>query len=295
MVVLKRFLRICLVLTAGGLILLLVAGYAAALHPVGDSLAVFRAQGAAALLATAAFALSVGLRRLAGISVVIVVVTGAPLIRAYAQTGTPGSLTLYQKNLLFQNDDLASLATDITRTRPDFITLQEVSTSNRRLLAALATDYQTLQFCTTTGVGGTAVLSRFPAVPGTATCAFRFAAVQVETDAGAVWAISIHLYWPWPYRQAPQVDELVPRIAALAGPKIIAGDFNMVPWSRNMRRIAVAGEVQFAQPIRGSYPAFGPALTLPIDHVLTPMGGVTSLRPLLGSDHHGLLVQFDLP
>jgi endonuclease/exonuclease/phosphatase (EEP) superfamily protein YafD len=289
------FIKMLLALTAVVLILLLGAGYGAALHPIGDSLAVFRAQGAVALLATAAVALPLSLRRLAGVSAVIAALAGAPLIRAYTQTGTPGSLTLYQKNLLFRNDDLDSLAADIAETRPDFITLQEVSTSNRPLLAALVQDYRTVQFCTASGIGGTAVLSRFPAISGTATCTARFAAVQVATDAGPLWLISIHLHWPWPYGQAAQVDDLAPRIAAMTGPKVIAGDFNMVPWSRNLRRIAAAGEVQFAHPIRGSYPQFGPALTLPSDHVLTPTGGTTSLRPLFGSDHHGLLVQFDLP
>ena len=36
-------------------------------------------------------------------------------------------------------------------------------------------------------------------------------------------------------------------------------------------------------------------LRLPVDHVLVPGGrGVSALRPLLGSDHFGVLLRFDL-
>ncbi|MGL5010351.1 MAG: endonuclease/exonuclease/phosphatase family protein [Paracoccaceae bacterium] len=278
------------------LILLLAAGYAASYHPIGDSLAVFRAQGAAALLAAAALCWLLSERRTAVLAIFIAAINGLPLIYAYASSGPPGPFTLYQKNMLFMNDDLGTLGQDIVAAAPDFITLQEVSSPNRELMTLLADRFPTRHYCDfTRRVGGTAVLSHFPAVPGTAICAPGMTALQVTTDNGPVWLISIHTFWPWPFQQPRQIDLLIPRIAALTGPKIIAGDFNMVPWSRAMTRFAEAGGVTFAQPTRGTYPQFGPLLTLPIDHVLTPMGGSTTLRPLAGSDHRGLLVTFDLP
>jgi endonuclease/exonuclease/phosphatase (EEP) superfamily protein YafD len=292
--VLLGFLRVIAVVMAVILITLQMGGYAGALHPIGDSLAVFRAQGAAGLLAMALFAWPVGLRTLAGLSGVIAAVTAAPLLLAYAQAGSPGEFTLYQKNLLFQNDDLPAMAADIGAASPAMITLQEVSVPNMALLEALSDTYPTQHFCNFSGVGGTAVLTRYPPVPGTETCAHGLTALQVTTEAGPVWLISIHQYWPWPYQQAAQNANLVGVIAGLTGPKVIGGDFNMVPWSHAMAGIAAAGDVRFAGPVRGTYRQFGPLLGLPIDHVLTPLGGTTELRPLAGSDHHGLLVRFAL-
>jgi endonuclease/exonuclease/phosphatase (EEP) superfamily protein YafD len=292
--VLLGFLRIVAVTMAAILITLQMGGYTGAWSPVGDSLSVFRAQGAAGLLAVAVVAWSLGLRKVAGLSGVIAAVTVAPLLFAYAQAGSPGEFTLYQKNLLFLNDDLSATAADVIATAPAMITLQEVSAPNMALLEALSDPYPTQHFCNFSAVGGTAVLSRYPAVPGTETCAHGLTALQVTTEAGPLWLISIHQYWPWPYQQAAQNANLVTVIAGLTGPKVIGGDFNMVPWSHAMAGIAAAGEVRFARPVRGTYRQFGPFLGLPIDHVLTPFGGTTELRPVAGSDHNGLLVRFAL-
>jgi endonuclease/exonuclease/phosphatase (EEP) superfamily protein YafD len=222
-------------------------------------------------------------------------VTVTPVASAYLRSGPSSGLVIYQKNLLFRDSDLAAIAADIVDAAPDFITLQEVSDRNRVLLDALAATYPTRQFCSLTRIGGTVALSRYPAIPGTATCVRGLSAVQVETDEGPLWVISVHLFWPWPYGQAPQVEELAALINRLDGPKIIGGDFNMVPWSHVMRQFADAGDVHMARPVRGTYAGFAPLLMLPIDHVLTPAGGLTELRPLFGSDHHGVLVRFGLP
>lgn len=292
----RRLFTGLLGIAASVLVLLIAFGYMVALHPAGDSFAVFRTQLAALLLAVAALAFASRLRKLSAICAAVAMFAGLPLLVAYLQPGKPGSLTLYQKNLLFISDDLSGLATDIANQQPDFITLQEVSVPNQDVMKALLPSYPTQHLCPfARRIGGTAVLSTFPAVPGTATCVNGMTAIQLETGAGPVWLISIHLQWPWPYGQAEQVNDLLPAIAALQGPKIIGGDFNMVPWSGHMRRFADAGAVQLAQPVRGTYTQFGPLLHLPIDHVLTPAGGTTTLRPLLGSDHLGMLVRFDLP
>jgi endonuclease/exonuclease/phosphatase (EEP) superfamily protein YafD len=293
--ILKRWMAGIAIAGACPLILVIGAGYLGFVHPAGDSFAVFRAQFAVLLLALAALVWLSGIRKFAALSATFALFAGIPLLIAYQQTGTTGGLTLYQKNMLYINDDLPGLAADIIATQPDFITLQEVSDANAALMDDLLSTYPTQHFCSFSRVGGAAVLSNHTSVPGSATCARGMAAIQVETGAGPVWLISIHLHWPWPYGQAAQVNELVPSIAAFDGPKIIGGDFNMVPWSSHMRRFVQASSAQFAQPVRGTYTGFGPLMHLPIDHVLTPAGGSTTVRPLLGADHLGLLVQFDLP
>ncbi len=118
--------------------------------------------------------------------------------------------------------------------------------------------------------------------------------MQVEGPQGRLWLVSIHLHWPWPYRQAAQLATLVPMIEGLDGPTVIAGDFNMVRWSTALGALRTAGRVRNAGPVRGTYPQFGPLLVLPIDHVLAPGGGTVALRPLLGSDHLGLVAEVGL-
>lgn len=60
---------------------------------------------------------------------------------ATLQPGGSGSLTLYQKNLRFDNAELPALEADIRQTDAVALTLQEVSDANRALLAALATAF----------------------------------------------------------------------------------------------------------------------------------------------------------
>ncbi len=147
-------------------------------------------------------------------------------------------------------------------------------------------------------VGGVAVASIWPVVEGSRICGDLdgMAAMQVKTPAGPIWVISLHLHWPYPHRQPVQVRRLIPQIEALQGRKIIGGDFNMVPWSATLRRIeAASGSKRIGYPHK-TFPMFDGGLRLPIDHTLVPDTRLyqTKMRPLLGSDHHGLFAEFRL-
>ena len=135
-------------------------------------------------------------------------------------------------------------------------------------------------------------------IAGSARCeaASGMAAMQVETPDGPVWVVSLHLHWPYPMGQAAQVRSLVPQLESLSGPVVLGGDFNMVPWSHAMRVIARAtaskriGVPQYSLPLKRLY-------TLPIDHVLVNRNAkpaITEKRPLLGSDHFGVLARFHI-
>jgi endonuclease/exonuclease/phosphatase (EEP) superfamily protein YafD len=286
------FLRVLVWFGIVGFGALLAAGFAGAIHPAGDSFAVFRAQAAAGLMGCALLGVILRMRKVGVVCGMVALVTATPVASAYLRSGPSGGLVIYQKNLLYIDSDLAAIAADIRETAPDFVTLQEVSDRNRPLLRDLRDSYRTQLYCPFRGV---VVMSRFAAVPGKSVCGPGLSAMQVETGEGPLWVISVHLFWPWPFDQALQVQELSELIAGLDGPKVIAGDFNMVPWSDTMHKIATAGGVQFARPLHVTFPGFGALLGLPIDHVLTPAGGNTELRPLFGSDHHGVLVRFGLP
>lgn len=268
-----------------------LAGYLGGLHPAGDSLAVFRAQGAALLALIAGGALMAGARRAGVAGLVLAVAAGAPVALMYFQPGQPGPLVIYQKNMLVRNADLPGLEADIRAMAPDVLTLQEVSPANQMLLAALTDVLPHQLWCPFAAVGGTAVATSRPPVPGGEVCAKGLAALQVLGPNGPVWLVSVHLHWPWPHGQAEQVADLVPVIAGLEGPVVLAGDFNMVRWGQAAQALAGAARAVPAGRVLGSYIGFAPWVSLPIDHVLAPHGGTVETRPALGSDHLGLLAR----
>ena len=287
----KPVLSVLCVLTA----LPLLAGYLGVLHPMGDSFAVFRLQGAGLLAVLSALALIAGAARVGRLGMLFALLAGVPVAWTYGSRPEAGAdLRLYQKNMLFRNDDLAGLAQDIRNGAPDVVTLQEVSEPNIALLEALKPEFPHQLKCDFSSVGGAAVITRLTPVPNATICQPGLAAMQVQGPDGPIWLVSIHLHWPWPYDQATQVQDLLPVLEGLQVPVVMAGDFNMVRWSHTLATMAKAARTQPAGAVVGTLEGHFYGLTLPIDHVLSPGGGKVETRPVLGSDHLGLLADLDL-
>ncbi len=290
-------LKLALNLALIALLAALLASYGGALHPAGDSLAVFRGQMALGLVVVVPLLAAIRLRRRATAVLGLAAIAGLPVAWAGQSASvfhSDTNFSLYQKNLSFRAHDLSPLETDIRATSADFVTLQEVTGANAALIRALSDTLPTAQFCGFAGVGGVAVLSRWPKVAGSGICDDGLAAMQVETPRGRVWLVSLHLHWPWPYGQAAQVNRLLPALQTLDGKVVLGGDFNMVPWSHTYAEIARATRAQRANAAQGTLALAGGWLTLPIDHVLGPYGGEAGLRPRLGSDHMGVLARIGL-
>lgn len=274
--------------------------YAGVLHPLGDSLAVFR------LPLAMAFGIGVvwtGWPRvvrwpLAALCLAALAAIWLP--RVLMPAASEHDWTLYQQNLLYNRKDDTALMAEVAARQPDFMTLQEVSMANRALVDDMPGEFLTQVFCPGRSVGGTAVLSRYPAVPGTETCATPgggLAAVQVETEHGRVWLVSLHLLWPYPHGQAGHLDRLVPVLEALEGPVILGGDFNAVAWSHAVRRIEAATGTTMIGPFRGTFDLPFVNAPIGIDHVLTTNRAAqeVAVLPKLGSDHHGVIAYLSAP
>ncbi len=271
----------------------LVGGFLGWLHPLGDALAVGRAYAAGAVAGLALLAIWAGQRHAAFGALLLALLVGVQVALTYLWPGPPGQFVLYQKNLRFDNSELAAVEADIRAVEPLAVTLQEVSDPNLALLSALSDAYPHQLRCATRGIGGPAVLTRLPPVPGSEVCARGLAALQVEWKDRRVWVVSLHLHWPWPHAQAEQVAALLPVLRGLEGPVLMAGDFNMVRWGASVDALAEAARVIPAGPSRGTYLGFDPLARLPIDHALAPSGGRITLRPPLGSDHLGLVASLE--
>lgn len=283
---------------AGAVLLLialamLAATYAGALHPAGDSLAVGRPVLAAVILLA-----GLVLRGRTGwTAAAIGALALIPMLwDARPRPEVAPGITVYQKNLLFRLDDPAAIIADIREHDPDIVLLAELSDRNLAIPRALHNTLPHQEICPAHAVGAVAILSRWPL--GDVDCRTGTGAVaaRVETPAGPLTAAALHLYWPWPSLQPAQVAGLLPWLSALPRPAVIGGDFNAVPRSRAVARIAAATGTRRAGPLRPSFILQG-VLPITIDHVLVPGGWSARalMRPGLGSDHRGQLVTMAPP
>lgn len=286
--ILGAILKTLMVLT----ILALAAGYLGWLHPLGDSLAVGRPYAAGALAVLAFLSVRVGLRLAAFGALILPLIVGLQVALVQFWPGPPGSVLLYQKNMLYRNDDLAGLEADIRAVAPVALTLQEVAAPNRALLQALS-DILPHQLHCDGRRGGTAVATSLPPVKDGTLCLNGLAAMQVTWKDRQIWIVSVHLNWPWPYDQAQQVPDLRRGLERLEGPILMAGDFNMVRWGYSVAAMAASARGIAAGPSRGTFMGFAPWLTLPIDHAFAPNGGRIRLRGALGSDHLGFTAELE--
>ncbi len=126
-----------------------------------------------------------------------------------------------------------------------------------------------------------------------------------DPEFGRFRVVGVHLTLPYrAERQTRQVDRLIALRGTLTEPAILAGDFNMTPWSYRLQRLlATAGLRRHATFLRSwptdRHPQFRlPAPAFLIDHVLTtPDIKSISIRtgPNLGSDHLPVIARLRLP
>ncbi|WP_141134993.1 endonuclease/exonuclease/phosphatase family protein [Tropicimonas sediminicola] len=268
--------------------------------PLGDSLAVFRTHIAALTCGIAGiFVLSGGLRTSAVLAVFAFGST-APLIVSSSTYGAlgPDTYTLYQKNLLNFGRTPQAIADDIKAFEPDFVTLQELSTHNLHALESTLAQFPNRVICRSSEIRGVAMLTSHEIVEGTARCypQLDLALAQVELGNKRIWVASVHLLWPFPYGQHKQARAIAAVISQLEGDIVVSGDFNMVRGGASVGRIERAANARAAGENLTTYPRFSAFAPLAIDHVLVPANSsaIVERRPLLGSDHYGLLAQFDI-
>lgn len=292
----KRFLRVCLWVAFFGGALGLLGGFAGTYHPAADSIAVFRLYALLAVaISLAVFALSKR-RFMAAVSAAILV-SGIISLRPNLLSPAPvEGLSLLQSNMQFKND--ARQLVDYVKTNaPDIITLQEITTRSIPQLAQLRGLYPYQVVCPFAAVGGVAILSKFRMKGRQGEGCLEgqgMVSAQLETPLGDITVVSLHLHWPWPYRQATQLEALIPALNGLQGPVVVGGDFNMVPWATPIEKIGEATNTRVIAGLRFSKSLLAGFVQLPIDQVMVSNGWLASAEtgPQLGSDHNAILARF---
>jgi endonuclease/exonuclease/phosphatase (EEP) superfamily protein YafD len=294
----------------------LVAGFFASAHPALDSLAHFRVHLAVVMILFATLALGGSMWRqglmaiafgLAAIGTAIGIPAGLGQVHAtfHPKDDAAPTYRLLQMNLRFDNAEPGKVLSMIGRTRPDIITLDEVSQMWAQKLDLLSSAYPHRIVCTMENAGGVAILSLRPFgkdQPARCLDGGVFAVADIDLGGRLVQVGALHLHWPWPFDQSAQIDRLAAPLGKMAGTAILAGDLNATPWSASARRVAEAGafhRVKVPGPT-WLYRRLPEALRfagLPIDHIFAK-GDVMvhSARTLeaAGSDHLPLLMEFSL-
>jgi len=276
---------------------LMAASFAGWWFAFGDSLAVLRYWISVVTLVAMVLLVRRRRRPLAALILIFGLTAGAAGVWVQDRLQpAPGGYALYQKNMLRNNAAQETLVAEILSADADFVTVQELGPHTLPAFRTLAAHYPTSVECFGAGGNRASVLAKWPQVPDSALCRadLGLSAVRVTTPAGEITVASLHLPWPWPYPQKARLDQVLPVLRTLAAPVVLAGDFNMVPWSAAVGQVEDATGTRRLGPFFRTYIGHNGMLRLPIDHVLVPgEQGHLQLRPLAGSDHHGLLARFD--
>ncbi|WP_170360967.1 endonuclease/exonuclease/phosphatase family protein [Ruegeria arenilitoris] len=294
-----RIVRNLIIGCASMLMGLVIIGFTGPVIAAGDSFALLRPLAGVLLLPCAVILLCMRARYVALSAIAVAVLAIGSIATSYAAPSgdcNGACLTLYQKNLMSQAWPRYPLADDIIESNAEIVTLQEVSSHNRKYMRNMFEHYPAKSICEFRPEQNVAILTTLPIVEGSEFCleGYGLVGVQVKTPGGGlVWVVSVHLNWPFPYDQSKQSQVIADRIKELDGPVLIAGDFNMVPWGQSVQRIAAAADNQSFGTILNTHNLGSWQIPLPIDILLFPKGttGTVELRPLMGSDHLGKLAR----
>ncbi|PUB13160.1 endonuclease/exonuclease/phosphatase family protein [Yoonia sediminilitoris] len=262
------------------------SGFLGRFHPLGDSLSLLRLPLGVGCVLLVIASPSRSQRLVCAMAAVAAGVTTVPLFFAGAPNG---DLTLYSKNVWYRNSQLDALAQDMRASGAEVITLQEVSHRNRMWLTGLADIYPHQHLCRNAGWSGIAVLSKHPIRKTRCSSRRAVAAAQIARDGQAIWVVSIHLAWAYPYGHETALQSALAVLDGLTGPVVIGGDFNVFPWASSVGALTAATATQLAGPLRPTYWLKG--VPLPLDHAYSPGGGQVTYQPELGSDHQGVLAR----
>ena len=301
----RRGLRTITRLGAAALFGAILFSFLAPFSPLADSVGHFRLHLTVLLAVSAPLMVALRARGDAAAAALLALCVAAfgfrPAFPGAAQAGGAADLTVLQLNLLYKNRDHPAVLALIDRERPDLIALQEVSRRNRPLLDALSKDFPYQHFCPFANVGGVAVLSRFPPTHfGARNCAGEqgLAWMSVSSPDGPLAFGSLHLHWPFPYRQPQQARRLAAELRKAPRPLLVAGDFNAAPWSQTARSLAEASGTRLLGGLRFtfhfSWNGRRRPIGMPIDHLLAdPRLEAVSIKTSepVGSDHRAVIAR----
>lgn len=221
-----------------------------------------------------------------------------PLTFQATQASTPSTSSAAMKVISFNmwrgNQDLADIEKFLRDQGADVVLLQEVSgTHAEALLPALADLYPHQLSCADTSHCGLALLSR------TEWAEAHTVAGTMDNPA-LIWArfgtsdrpyriAGLHHAWPFQaHAQAKHTDWLIAWRRSVSEPLLIAGDFNLTPFSWKLSKFAWKTGLKRYSTYQRSWPGHRYTPAFLIDHIFSsdafrPLD--VKVGPALGSDH----------
>jgi endonuclease/exonuclease/phosphatase (EEP) superfamily protein YafD len=222
--------------------------------------------------------------------------------------GTPDArvaptLTVLAVNVQARNPESAALLEIIAREDPDVVLFIEFTKRWAERLAPLASRYPHRYELPRDDAFGIALFSRHPLESAHEARLGTTDAIdaRVATPRGTVRFIGVHLRPPftagWAHERNSELLALAAHIDGNDEPLVVAGDFNMSPYSPYLASFLAVTGLRDARAEFGlgvTWPTFFPLLGIPIDHCLVSNDlGVAQYRrlPAFGSDHYPVLAQ----
>lgn len=219
-----------------------------------------------------------------------------PVPAAIARTRDE-TFRLVSFNVWFRNPDMARTAEYIETSGADAVVLLELTPPQAEKLLPLLPSYPYHHI--EPSRMGAAVFTKWPVLSSESVTLAQDGAVAarlaIDWRGTPVNVLGVHLNWPLGPRNSEfrneELEALVTFSKAQQGPLLVAGDFNLTPWSEYFRDALEESGLHDAARGFGlarSWPAqFAPA-GIRIDHcLLSPQwrSVSTSIGPWLGSDH----------
>lgn len=271
----------------------------------------FRVQYAALFIASAIVLSTLRRRSFALLALAGAVVSAVPIIAYVGVPAQPaearsGDFRLVTFNVFYRNDDFARIASYLESTNADAIVVEEMTEVRAKQLHSLLPSFPHSYI--EPSRYGAAVFSRWPvkqaeSLPLSPDGA-RAAHVVLDWKGSAVAVLGLHLHWPLGPNNSRFRNEELAGLASFAraqqGPLLVAGDFNVTPWSPHYQdavRRSGLSDCALGQGVESSWPAPLPFLGIRIDHCLASKhwrSVSVNTGPFVGSDHRPLIADLQL-
>jgi len=239
--------------------------------------------------------------------VVLTTATMAPYFQELpALTEPAAKFRLLTFNVWNRNGELERALEFLQRSDADVLILQEVNLARLDVLAQRLAAYPHRASVPMWGQG-VAVFSRWPlrtdliAGPAKTT---RIARATLDWDGVPLTVFGVHLSWPLGGRnaamRAAELEVLANATRNVAGPVLLAGDFNLTPWSRHHERFTRASgliDCAIGQGLAPTWPSQAWPARIRIDLCFaSPHWRVREMYigPGFGSDHLPVIIDLEL-
>ncbi|MDJ0514238.1 MAG: endonuclease/exonuclease/phosphatase family protein [Methyloceanibacter sp.] len=203
-------------------------------------------------------------------------------------------------NIQWSNNQIADIARELQTSGADVLVLAEVSGVNRDSLEKLRGDYP---FHTESL--GLAIFSKHPILQ-TEDIGWTFRPpysgfarwVRLDVKGKPVEVVGVHLSDPFlPKKQAEEMQTLTALAQERTSPLIVAGDFNLTPWSAKLQRFSREAGMRRTNTFMLTWPVRELPAFVAIDNIyVSPQFSVIDIKtgPSLGADHLPLIVDLAL-